>query len=230
MPRLFMPVVLVAMGIGIGAGVVSVAAQNDGNQIRACVGSSGIVRIPKQRGTCTKRETPVVWNITGPAGPAGVQGEVGPAGPEGPQGVTGPQGEPGVAGSQGPEGPKGEPGVAGPTGPAGPVGESAGPMAYGRIAPNTNGFPVLDSVHSLNIDGIHRTTKGSFCFDLATSVAPTHMVAMAESGGHDIWGTMIASSPDLQQCPEGFRDAFIHVSSQGYGGTISNPQFNVVFY
>ncbi|MFA5562417.1 MAG: hypothetical protein WDA00_07265, partial [Eubacteriales bacterium] len=59
----------------------------------------------------------------GPAGPAGPQGEQGPAGPAGPQGDPGPAGPAGPQGEQGPAGPAGPQGEQGPAGPAGPQGE-----------------------------------------------------------------------------------------------------------
>ena len=75
---------------------------------------------------------------TGPAGPAGPQGETGPAGPAGPQGETGPAGPAGPQGETGPAGPAGPQGETGPAGPAGPQGETgpAGPAgAQGETGP-----------------------------------------------------------------------------------------------
>jgi hypothetical protein len=63
-----------------------------------------------------------VWtsqgNIRGALGPAGADGQVGPAGAVGP---PGPQGAPGLAGSAGPPGIPGSSGVQGPAGPPGPA-------------------------------------------------------------------------------------------------------------
>ena len=56
----------------------------------------------------------------GPQGPAGVQGDPGPVGPQGPAGV---QGDPGPVGPQGPAGVQGDPGPVGPQGPAGVQGD-----------------------------------------------------------------------------------------------------------
>ena len=60
----------------------------------------------------------------GPAGPQGLQGEVGPAGPQGPQGL---QGEVGPAGPQGPQGLQGE------VGPAGPKGEKGADAVINKL-------------------------------------------------------------------------------------------------
>lgn len=55
-------------------------------------------------------------------GPAGKDGEPGPAGQTGPQGETGPKGDKGDPGPQGPQGPKGDTGAQGPQGPKGDPG------------------------------------------------------------------------------------------------------------
>lgn len=55
-------------------------------------------------------------------GPAGKEGEPGPAGQTGPQGETGPKGDKGDTGAQGPQGPKGDTGDTGPQGPKGDPG------------------------------------------------------------------------------------------------------------
>jgi hypothetical protein len=91
---------------------------------------TGHARIVNSIADCHRDESFVVWNIQGPAGPAGPQGY---AGPPGPQGLIGP------AGAQGPAGPKGATGSAGPAGAIGP----AGPMgAAGAIGPAGPSGPV----------------------------------------------------------------------------------------
>ena len=84
---------------------------------------------------------------TGPAGPAGLQGETGPQGPPGESGIQGPQGSQGVRGEIGPpglqgergadqpEGTKGERGEAGPQGKAGPQGAEGPPGEAGPVGP-----------------------------------------------------------------------------------------------
>ena len=74
--------------------------------INACVSNNnGSVRIST---LCSKSETLLSWNQTGPSGPPG------PAGPQGPVGATGP------VGPVGPVGATGSPGAQGPVGPRGP--------------------------------------------------------------------------------------------------------------
>jgi hypothetical protein len=53
---------------------------------------------------CKKNQTPVSWNIQGPAGATGPAGPMGVTGPNGPTGVTGNTGGVGATGSTGPTG------------------------------------------------------------------------------------------------------------------------------
>jgi large repetitive protein len=95
------------------AGVAGAALQADG-VINACRSkSTGVLRVPSPGTSCKGDETPLQWNVTGPAGPAGA------AGPPGPAGATG------AAGPIGPAGPAGPAGPVGPRGPAGPASVSA---------------------------------------------------------------------------------------------------------
>jgi hypothetical protein len=75
------------VGLVLG-GSVTVALGADAGVINACSGKlEGYLRIATAGNPCvTWRETPVSWNIQGPAGPAG------PAGPQGPKGDPGPPG------------------------------------------------------------------------------------------------------------------------------------------
>jgi len=80
--------------------------------------SGGTLRVIDRSVTnCSKDETLINWNQTGPAGP------------QGPQGLQGLQGEQGPAGPQGPEGPQG------PVGPAGPQGAAGITTATFALAP-----------------------------------------------------------------------------------------------
>ena len=93
-------------------------------------GSEGDLRvIDPAVSSCTKHETPITWNQTGPQGPPGPGGPAGPQGPDGPQGPTGPQG---------PQGPKGD------TGPPGPAGDNI----FAIVAPKLfNPFPDVTGNH-----------------------------------------------------------------------------------
>jgi hypothetical protein len=87
--------------------------------IHACyVKNPGILRVvdTATKDQCTKLETALTWNQTGPRGlqgPAGPQGAAGPLGAQGATGATGP------AGPVGPQGPAGPQGATGPQGPSG---------------------------------------------------------------------------------------------------------------
>ena len=83
-----------AMVVALTAGVRLHAAA-DGTAIVACVGTTGDVRIVTGAGECGKHETPLTWNIQGPAGIPGQTGATGPAGPEGPAGRDGRDGRDG---------------------------------------------------------------------------------------------------------------------------------------
>ena len=71
------------------AGGVAVAQLDPVAMIQACQKPSGLVRVVDSPDDCRRRETPIAWNIEGPAGPIGPQGA---AGPHGPQGEPGPPG------------------------------------------------------------------------------------------------------------------------------------------
>lgn len=85
-------------------GTEAVAAET----ISACTSKlTRLLRVLDSGQKCSKWETPLQWNKTGPAGPQGEPGPAGPAGPAGPQGLQG---------EVGPAGPQGEVGPAGPAG------------------------------------------------------------------------------------------------------------------
>ena len=85
--------------------------------------SGGSLRVIDRSVTnCTKDETLISWNQTGPQGPAGLMG------PQGPQGQTGLAGPAGPAGAQGP---------AGPAGPQGQAGTGGSPPAAFAYSPST---------------------------------------------------------------------------------------------
>jgi hypothetical protein len=87
MSRIGLAIVMLVAGIGIGAGAMAVAQGDDTTQIHACVNNtSGNVRILAANAVCRNNESPIDWNIQGPAGP---QGEPGPTGEQGPPGANG---------------------------------------------------------------------------------------------------------------------------------------------
>ena len=79
----------VAFSLVLGAGI---RLDAQAGAITACVGNNGALRLVRPGEPCRNTESPISWNMVGPAGPAGPAGPVGPAGPEGPVGPAGPQG------------------------------------------------------------------------------------------------------------------------------------------
>lgn len=79
------------------------AVNDDGKRKR----NGGNIRIVQSTEECKRNEMPLVWNISGAAGPQGPKGEAGAAGPAGSQGPAGPQGPTGSQGPSGPQGPAG---------------------------------------------------------------------------------------------------------------------------
>lgn len=107
-------VMTLAVAVGVGATVLA-TRQDRANIISGCVRPSGELRLIqpgtwRNGGACGRHETPISWNVEGPAGPPG---------PRGLPGVPGAQGEPGPAGAPGPVGPVGPQGEQGPEGAAG---------------------------------------------------------------------------------------------------------------
>jgi 5'-nucleotidase len=93
----------------------------------------------------------------------------GPVGPQGPKGDPGAQGPAGDAGPQGP---------AGATGDAGPAGPAGNPGGAGPAGQSPGGFPRVDHVLLVSVDGLHRA-------DLAGFVAanPTSTLAQLTASG-----------------------------------------------
>ena len=79
----------------------STASGADLAQIYGCAADSGgALRIVPAGTRCKSTETKLVWNVQGPRGPRGNEGERGPRGLIGPEGDRGPRGYPGIAVSQ----------------------------------------------------------------------------------------------------------------------------------
>jgi type VI protein secretion system component Hcp len=119
------PLRMASAGVGgvvaLGAAVaVAQSLSASDNEIHACIGEHGRLRIVHSPSECERHEEhPISWNRQGPVGPQGVPGAtgatgaVGPTGPEGAAGPAGPQGLPGVQGPQGVPGRDGRDGVSG---------------------------------------------------------------------------------------------------------------------
>ncbi len=145
--RLLLPVLTLAI-FGVAAGIAyatSAIAAVSTTVIEACqLKSLGTIRIVSDPSKChATAETPLSWNVQGPAGPMGPQGATGATGATGPAGpkgadstVAGPpgqKGDQGLRGDPGPKGDPGEPGQRGATGPQGPDGPQ-GPAGAGTGA------------------------------------------------------------------------------------------------
>jgi hypothetical protein len=95
-------VVLSAIGLGLtaGAGVATAAIPDSGGVIHGCYDRAGALRVIDTATTpgCSRRETALNWNQTGPEGP---QRAAGPGGPTGATGATGPPGTNGTNGTDG---------------------------------------------------------------------------------------------------------------------------------
>ena len=133
--RLALPTAFAVATAGIASRALDAPTSN---LIEACVLPSGQIRLAGGAG-CSANETPISWNVQGPAGLQGPPGATGPMGLQGPIGETGlagPEGPPGVAGPAGPAGPVGPQGAAGPTGVTGPAGPAGPPGQDAAAAPN----------------------------------------------------------------------------------------------
>ncbi len=103
---------------------------------------------------------------SGDLGPAGPQGDPGPAGPQGPRGEQGSAGSQGQQGVQGPAGTQGQQGEQGPAGPQGPQGQgiptpatlvAIGPCSMTRAAQLPIEFEYTGSIPT-GFDGINQAT------------------------------------------------------------------------
>ena len=136
--------------LGAGAATLTSADGGDSNLIHACVNNgSGQVQIVGPDDACRRNWTATDWNITGPQGPQGEQGELGPEGPQGEQGELGP------------EGPQGEPGLSGHQ----VVFSVFGSVAYPADSLRTLSCPAGKKVLGggwQNFDGLNKPLRGSF--------------------------------------------------------------------
>ncbi len=103
---------ILAIAAALVAGTLTTATivNAQGDTIIACVNNksqSKDLRIVDSAVECRNNETPLEWNIQGPAGADGADGATGPAGADGADGATGPAGADGADGATGPQGPAG---------------------------------------------------------------------------------------------------------------------------
>lgn len=110
-------------------------------EIQGCVNKKTLVLRVSSK--CTKEETKIRWNVTGPQGVQGEPGLKGDPGLVGPQGEKGERGESGAKGETGGQGVKGDAGVQGLKGDKGDKGDTGaqgpqGPKGDTGAVPNFN--------------------------------------------------------------------------------------------
>jgi hypothetical protein len=112
--------------------------------VTACINKKSSAFRYSNSGKCSKTESRLTWNISGPTGLPGARGEQGLQGPRGETGERGIQGEAGatglngsngISGVAGSPGPIGLTGAAGPVGPMGLTGPTGATGAAGQSAP-----------------------------------------------------------------------------------------------
>lgn len=163
--------------------------------IRVCIAKNG--RILGLNQPCNHANFALVWNIPGPQGPQGEQGNVGPAGapgavgPTGTQGLVGPVGPTGPMGSVGLTGPEGVQGVTGPAGPTGDLGHPGPTGPTGAVGPTgpsgTPSFGPGDNVEILSGGTLGGTIGGAagIQLDMTTGAngAPTTPIYLGPGNG-----------------------------------------------
>jgi hypothetical protein len=155
----------------------------------ACVTkSSGAIRMVSQATTCKTTESKIMWNQTGPAGPAGPKGSAGPEGPAGPSGPQGP---------------------AGSVGPQGPAGISYGVSAFGgsvqlsdsaMIVVSTNGVPAAGTYY---INGSVSVAVGVNDEVFCVAGDLTNATGFNEEGGSSVSGLQQISVTQTVQASAG---------------------------
>jgi hypothetical protein len=75
--------VTAAAALSVLAATAVVDAQSSGEQLEACAGARGALRLVASGEACVAGEQRVSWNTVGPVGPPGATGARGPAGPRG---------------------------------------------------------------------------------------------------------------------------------------------------
>jgi hypothetical protein len=75
--------VTAAAALSVLAATAIVEAQSSGEQLEACAGARGALRLVAPGEACVTGEQRVSWNVVGPTGPPGATGAKGPPGPHG---------------------------------------------------------------------------------------------------------------------------------------------------
>ena len=88
--------VVAAGALSVLAATAVVDAQSPGQQLEACAGDRGMLRLVATTEACMAGERRVSWSVVGPVGATGLPGAVGPPGAKGTRGPAGPRGRTGT--------------------------------------------------------------------------------------------------------------------------------------
>jgi len=209
-----------------GSAAIAATSSSGGDVYQGCLshGQGQLYNITvnaSRAPSCSRRDSVIKWNQTGPAGAAGaagargLRGAAGPAGPRGPKGDTGPAGPPGPksdSSSAGPQGPKGDTGAPGADGAPGPAGAKGDPGPAG-----TNGRTVLSGKGAPDLN---TGDEGDFYID---------------TDSHELYGPKEGpiSSCDHTACATsngGWGDGISLVGPQGPQGDAGKPDLGGAFY
>jgi Collagen triple helix repeat (20 copies) len=205
----------------------------DTGKISICVSRAGKItgiNIP-----CRNHNFKLIWNIPGPQGDAGLQGNVGPAGAPGAVGPTGSQGDVGPVGPTGPmgalglTGPAGVQGVTGPAGPTGDLGHPGPTGPTGLMGPSGTPAPFTgDNVEILSGGTLGGTIGGAAQIQLTqfsgdfTPPIPTTPLYLGPGNGASGEGVF---SPDSPPAPVAAPQTSVQVPTPG--GTAFNMTVSI---
>lgn len=193
---------------GASFAAAAITRSSSSNTIIACqLNGIGTIRIVTDASKCsTKFETPISWNVAGPAGAPG---------------LAGPKGDKGAAGAAGPSGATGDTGATGPTGPAGTTG-ATGPAGAG-IAGTRCSVPDGEvGVIQMNVQTSGAVTFA--CFTASSQVSfcnlefPVAMTVVAGQHTSSVFGTIFQAG--ISETPA---NPVIH-AELGFGPSGSDPR------
>ncbi len=201
------PLRIASAGVGgvvaLGAAVAVAQSLSPDNEIHACVGEHGHVRIVRSADDCRgHEERPISWNKQGPTGLQGVQG---PIGLTGAVGATGPAGANGADGAIGPIGPQGLTGAQGPLGVPGRDGRdgvSGAASAVTTCSPTlskaTSGiFASITGVPGDSVDAKHKNNTNITAFGWGGITNAISSTSGARTGSAEVGRVCIVKEVDV---------------------------------
>jgi hypothetical protein len=185
--KAFLLGISIATSTAVGVTGIAALASSDPGVIHACTGRlSGLVRIIDASDSCNRlTETPISWNMVGPAGPAGAAGAAG---------VAGPAGAAGAPGAVGPAGPQGPQGLQGPQGPAG-GGTGGGGLTKSKL------HVVTAVAQAVSCESADDVLIGCDCYDVQTALG-LGVFALARSTNQTPHADHHHSTPDSCGCTQ----------------------------